>query len=109
MFGIGVPELMSIIIGATACYWVYHDAKARNSAHPVLWAFFVFWFCIVVLPLYLLFRPRKAENKLQNPANGENATISQSVSTDNSTKCSECSTVNKPGTVYCENCGRRLI
>lgn len=107
MFGV-TSDVIAIVIAVVASCWVYHDAKVRKNAHPILWTCGVFLFCIVVLPLYLFFRSRKINIEKQNTA--DTSTTSSSVQDINSNgiKCPMCNNINKSIAIYCEHCGHRL-
>lgn len=63
MFGLGLPELLVLVISLAVSLWVYSDAKKRGAS-ATAWAVGTFLLLIVFLPLYLIVRP-KPQSELQ--------------------------------------------
>lgn len=48
--------IIGLAAGITGALWTYRDASTRGRGNPTLWAVGVFFFLIILLPIYLFTR-----------------------------------------------------
>ncbi len=94
--------LFAIIIAYLIAAWVFEDGQKRyptKSVAPWMWAIGTFLFMIIFLPLYLIFRPKKHENrKTGELSQGQDRLKDPSL-------CINCKNKLKDDGVFCSNCG----
>lgn len=86
--------IMWLIIPAGVAAWVYSDAKKRGrSDSAVGWAIGTFLLLIIVLPAWLITRPKAPE---------EGATIGKPI------LCIHCGKYCDGNPTFCPNCGHEI-
>lgn len=54
LFPLGFCQIITCFL----TYYVYQDAIKRQSKYAFLWAVFTFFWCVVAIPAYFIFRPK---------------------------------------------------
>ena len=110
-----METLIGLMIAGGVAYWVYTDAKKRESSHPILWSLGVLLLLIVFLPLYLIFRPKKKEIQ---PLHSSSIIQTTKITSSQEQKfeehhtnncCPKCGNKVEVNAHFCQYCGTSIV
>ena len=100
-----MAEVIGIGIAVGIAYWVYKDANERGSSHATLWAIGVALFLIVILPLYLICRPKKRTNISEPSFPAKNSSDEMTLLSTEYIYCPGCGRHHDSRQRFCGHCG----